>query len=98
MKIQQITIDPDPPDGLSGAGPALRRPARCRPLPSVIRPSLGVGLCPCTTPLDCPAVAGARSQWMAGPAGGSVMRAAWLSRPQPPPATPPPGLAGPGPA
>jgi len=34
----------------------------------------------CGTRLDCPAVAGARSRLMAGPAGGSVTRAAWLSR------------------
>ena len=34
----------------------------------------------CRTRLDCPAVAGARSQLMTGPAGGSVMRATWLSR------------------
>ena len=58
------------------------------PLPSVVRPSLSVGLCPfgtlqdasCRTRLDCPAVGGARSLSMAGPAAGSVTRAAWLSR------------------
>ena len=38
--------EPAPPGGLSGAGPAFGRPARYRPLPPVIRPSLAVGLCP----------------------------------------------------
>ena len=40
--------------GLSGAGPAVGRPARGRPLPSVIRPSLGVGLCPEDRSLTAP--------------------------------------------
>jgi len=75
---------PAPPDGRSGAGPAVGRPPRCRPLPAVIRPSLGVGRCPCRTRLDCPAVADARSPLMTGPAGGSSLRSARCSRRQPP--------------
>ena len=58
-----------PPRGFSRAGPAVGRPRRRRPLPAVIRPSLGVGRSPCRPRLDCPAVAGARSPLMTGPAG-----------------------------
>jgi hypothetical protein len=53
-----------------------------------------VGLCRWRTRLDCPAVAGAGSSLMSGPAGGikAAVRVA-ISEP----ATPPPGFAGPGP-
>ena len=71
-----------------GPAPSSAAPRAAAPSHQESVPVSGLDAAPagraCRTRLDCPAVAGARSSLMTGPAGGSTTRSARCPRRQPP--------------